>query len=312
MKTSRRLALVAKLVFTGGFLYFIFTIVPFSEVIGAIRAARLREIALALPLVLLAPFISAARLKVLTDAQGMSISVPRIARINFMARFYGLVLPGQLVGGVIRWHKIKRLEGKSAETLAAIVYARLVLLEVMIFLGVVFLLVELPREVHPVSIASLVILFVLLLAGAYLSVRADRSRLLGWLSGRRDSFLGRLASATGRYRHLSAGRWAMVSGITIVENLVGLLIVYLLAASLAVAVPLVTLGWVRSVIETLTMLPISISGLGVREGGLLVLLEPYGVTGRDAVALSFLMLGRGVLVALIGGLLELKQLLSRY
>jgi hypothetical protein len=58
------------------------------------------------------------------------------------------------------------------------------------------------------------------------------------------------------------------------------------------------------------MIPISISGLGVREGALLFLLKPYGVWGEEALALSLIIFGITVLlIGAIGGLLEGRKLL---
>ena len=54
----------------------------------------------------------------------------------------------------------------------------------------------------------------------------------------------------------------------------------------------------------------SIAGLGVREGGLMLALEPYGVAGANAVALSLLVFAIGLLVGAIGGALELRRHLS--
>ena len=53
-------------------------------------------------------------------------------------------------------------------------------------------------------------------------------------------------------------------------------------------------------------LPISISGLGVRVGGLIILLDPFRLTDAAAVALSFLLLGRSLLLGVLGALLELR------
>jgi hypothetical protein len=57
------------------------------------------------------------------------------------------------------------------------------------------------------------------------------------------------------------------------------------------------------------MLPISVSGFGVREGTLIALLAPYGVGGTAAVAFSLLLYSRNLLLALVGGVLETGNLL---
>ena len=74
--------------------------------------------------------------------------------------------------------------------------------------------------------------------------------------------------------------------------------------------PFNSIGWIRAVVQAVTNLPISISGFGLREGGLILLLEPFGVAGATAVALSFLMFGRGLLLGAIGAALEIQSALT--
>lgn len=64
-------------------------------------------------------------------------------------------------------------------------------------------------------------------------------------------------------------------------------------AALLTVVPLVTL---------LTLLPISLNGLGLREGGMVFLLARFGVEGHDALALSLTVYGVSLVLALLGGI----------
>lgn len=63
--------------------------------------------------------------------------------------------------------------------------------------------------------------------------------------------------------------------------------------SFLITVPLVSLS---------TMAPITLSGVGVREGAWILLLKPYGVPAADALALSLIYFGCWMVVAGIGGL----------
>jgi uncharacterized membrane protein YbhN (UPF0104 family) len=149
----------------------------------------------------------------------------------------------------------------------------------------------------------------LLLVGMPAIARWPFWRSLGRRVG--DNFIGHVLRAMGQYRHLTAGQTAALSGLAAFENLIGVAVVLLLAASIGVEVPFLTLGWIRSVVQLLDNLPLSIAGLGVREASLLVLLEPYGVAGERALALAFLLLGRSLLLGLVGGVLEgVRVLLS--
>jgi hypothetical protein len=58
------------------------------------------------------------------------------------------------------------------------------------------------------------------------------------------------------------------------------------------------------------MIPISISGIGLREGAMIVLLQQYGLTGDQAIAYSLLIFTTTILApGISGGILEaLRQL----
>jgi hypothetical protein len=54
------------------------------------------------------------------------------------------------------------------------------------------------------------------------------------------------------------------------------------------------------VVAIAQVLPLSIGGLGLREGALVLLLAPLGVTTAQAVALGLLLYGMNMLVSMLG------------
>ena len=69
-------------------------------------------------------------------------------------------------------------------------------------------------------------------------------------------------------------------------------------------IPWLAVAWVRSALLLAGFLPISLLGLGVREGILMILLGPYGIPGTAAVAAGLLLLTRPLVLGITGGLLE--------
>jgi hypothetical protein len=63
-------------------------------------------------------------------------------------------------------------------------------------------------------------------------------------------------------------------------------------------------------VQLAAQLPISIAGLGVREGTLVGVLPLYGVNPSAAVAFSFLLLARTIVLGIGGGLLEARYRLT--
>ncbi len=65
------------------------------------------------------------------------------------------------------------------------------------------------------------------------------------------------------------------------------------------------MGWIQAVILFATQLPFTVAGgLGVREVTLVAILSSFGVSADQALALSFLIFFRGIILGLIGGLIE--------
>ena len=65
-------------------------------------------------------------------------------------------------------------------------------------------------------------------------------------------------------------------------------------------------------VSLLAMLPLSLNGLGVREGSLVLLLAPYGVAAPAAVALGLAWFAMTLALGLVGGLVYLCQGFSRW
>jgi len=117
-------SLLLKLTVPIGILLYIFSIVPLSEVMTAIAAAKVYYVAMALVVVLLMPYIDSHRMKMLTDVQSMTLSIRQIYKINLITRFYGILLPGQLASGAVRWYKLSQPDKQRAGALASIFFSR--------------------------------------------------------------------------------------------------------------------------------------------------------------------------------------------
>ncbi len=74
--------------------------------------------------------------------------------------------------------------------------------------------------------------------------------------------------------------------ISLLVQLLNLFIVVILAAGMGEKMPLLVLFVFLPIIITITMIPISISGLGVREGSFVILLGLIGVKPEIATSLS--------------------------
>ena len=307
-----------KLVATVGVLAYIFSIIPFSEVITSLRSVKLSYVFLALLIVLFRCYLRAVQMKRFTDMQALSLSITQIFKINLTTSFYGLFLPGYLAGGAIRWYKFARPENKFMEAMTSIAFNRLVELIVLVSLGVIFWTFNAPREVKHCSIG---IVLWIVLAGLfilYFSLFYGRiSSVSEWILRRAklsivpQTFRNKIKTlliSRYRYQNLSWNLLARIFGFSLFGHLLGAFSFYLFLESLNIHILFFEIISIWSILILVMMMPISFSGLGVREGLLIIFLKPYGVSAAEAVALSLLLYLRTLFLGAIGGLFEVKNL----
>jgi uncharacterized protein (TIRG00374 family) len=304
-----------RLLLTGAILYYIFLQVPLDNVVRSIAGARLSYLALAVALTVAARYVAALQMKFVTDRQGLRLSVRQIVEVNQAVKFYALFLPGVLSGS-LRWYRFSREGSQWPQALASITFNRMLDTITLVTVGLAFRMIDLPQGTALFIGMVLAALLAGLLTVHGLALHQQAAR--GWLTrlGRAgrcllpaaaQGSLGRLFESTAQSYRVCRELTAPVVGCALVGHLLGIIIFNCFALSLGITLLLFQIGWIRSVVAVLSMLPISISGLGVREGSLIVLLEPLGVPAHDAIALSLLFFAQGVVSGVMGGLFELKN-----
>ena len=93
-------------------------------------------------------------------------------------------------------------------------------------------------------------------------------------------------------------------------NLIFILAHYLLIKAFGFDISFAAIAWVRSLAVLVQLLPVTIAGLGLREGSYMILLSLYGVDQAGAFAYSLALFSYSIAWALIGALIELTDSLS--
>jgi uncharacterized membrane protein YbhN (UPF0104 family) len=301
-------------------LLLIFRVVPFREVIHSIRSAESGKLAIGFGLLFLGRLLAAWRMKLLTDEQGLRLRLTEIFEIGTTSTFYGLVLPGTLSGGLVRWYKLAK-QGNAVGAFASLTWDRLADTAAVGILGIVGWLLSRPTSAHGLIGPSLLGvsagLVALYLAGFSRAVGSVVLRPIdaaihhlregGWLRGKLEA----VTVAARSYHGLGVVFPTRVALLSLAVQLTGSVGFFIWAQALGSPVGLAEVTWARACYTLVLLLPITFAGLGAREGVLILLLQPYGVTGADAVALSFIQLGGTFALALLGGAFEFRSLWRR-
>jgi len=310
---KKKLLLIIKLLISLGTLYYILTITPFSEIVTSLSSAHLTYIIIGMVLCLTNAYVAAALMKIITDNQQLSLSIYQIISINFITRFYGLFLPGYVAGGAIRWYKLSRPDNKPIEALSSIGFNKLLITIIVVASGVIFFILDSSADSNSRLFYSLIGILVALLFGwLILNNRNLVSFIKSHVTKKAFSFppgsflhkIVALLDSASRFHTLSLKSHIRLISLAVIWRLIGILSIYLFTCSIEIRISFISIGWISSVTLIMVMLPISFSGLGIREGTLVVLLGLYGVSPHHAVALSFIIFTENILAATIGGLCE--------
>lgn len=285
-----------------------------QEVLARLAGIPLLTALTALVLTLLVQWLGAVRLSVLAAANGLPLRWPRALHIGLSAVFYGLFLPGgNVTGWVVR---LLRLSGDAANVSTAVRVLTGDRALATAALAVIGLLFDVVLG-GPLGPAVTVLLVAVAAASTVLACVASfmpNPRLpaallrLPWLAG----LLARLPQQQLRVRAAQPGRLLLAAALSLALHGVGILIWLVLARGLGLEVSVLALAWVRSAAMVVGLIPLTVAGLGLREGAVVYLMSLFGVSGAESLPLSLLAFAVTVLaVGILGGAVEAGLLLRR-
>ncbi len=240
--------------------------------------------------------VSSLRWQLLARPLGFDPGWRRFTGFYFIGMFFNLVLPTSVGGDVVRaWY----LDGHSGRRLDA------------------FLTVLVDR------VSGLLVLLALACAGAALCPFA----LPGWVSasvwGAAGAAVGGVAAAPllircgdrwGKLRRLAEGgrtylrRPGLLAGTALLSVIVqagNVGLVWAIGRAFGAPVPGAYYWVLVPMVSLLTMLPLSVNGMGIREGSTALFLAPLGVAEGTAICLAVLWFAAVTLASLAGGLVYL-------
>ena len=290
-------------------LYYIFSYIGVRTVIAAIDGANTSAVWLAFLVAIIVQLIASYRLRHLAEVQGLHLPTPLVFEVNLATRFYGLFLPGGNVTGLlIRIFKFSRERSQIGGVVVSLFADRVIATLSLCILGLVFWALARPRPDEYwllvfalATIACSVPTYVLFVQ----SVLPRLGRLAQLFQRIRPSLWKKVSYAFQRSRQAGGTVLATSFALSVVAHLVGVVGYWLIAESLGMTLSLLVVAWIRSGMMLVTLLPVTIAGLGVREVSALVLLQHHGVGPDVAVAFSMLVFAATVVgIAVLGGLIE--------
>jgi glycosyltransferase 2 family protein len=296
-------------------LIYIFKKIPLSTVIEAIRHVNANLLYVGVLIAFFVHPVFADRLRRLGKTQEIIMTTLKIMEINFACLFYGLFLPGgNITVNAIRLYRLSGSEGHYIGAGVIILLDRVISAITLCITGIIFFLLDGTSEsIWILKLMISVMVFLLFIIGLlYVGTHWLRLKIFNDMLNRIifDKLIA-VKIALKRIRNLSKGLVLIVCSLSFFSHLLGIIGYYFIILAMGIDIGFLTIGWIRSGIILATMIPVSISGLGLRESMVYVLMTSYGVLAKESIAFSLLIFFATILVpASLGGLWETSRLLK--
>lgn len=289
----------------------LFARVDRAQMASALRGASLPLLLLCIPLYAVGQVLSTLRWHILLGAEGIRVPLWRLMLLYCEGMFFNLFLPTAVGGDVVRGYRIWHLTRAGEGALASILVDRITGFVAMIAIACAATAAAFATEAlrDPLVVAFVGTVAAALAAGICLLVSPAAFRLIERLAGARatsGAFQAgrRICEAVQRYRgHGRAVSAALAISVAFQTLLVFL--VYLVALALHMRIAFVQFLIFIPITNVISMLPISLGGLGVREGGIIYFFGKVGVEPAAALTLSLLWFAMVAVTSLPGGFIFL-------
>jgi len=261
-------------------------------------------------LFLLNTTISSWKWKMLLAADGVKVPLSRLLSSYLIATFFNLFLPSSIGGDAYRVVDTGKHSG-SAKSFASVLADRLTGFLALAIWGLLFSAIGWSRLPDKRILWLPVLVFGLM--GLMVFALVQRRMLVAMLGlfridrlAKLNAFIHRVLDSIARY-HGDSRLMAKVFSISMLFQILAITIIFCISRSLGwqvpfiyfcIFVPLITLG---------EALPISIFGIGVRDGLYVFFFAQAGVSREEALAMALVYVLITVVYSLSGGVLFLLR-----
>ena len=271
-----------------------------AQMAEAIRDAQYRWVVIGILAYVVVEVAAAFRWYVLLKVQKIHLALPRLSALFLIGMFYNQFLPGGTGGDIIKsYYLLKETPEKKAGALLAVVFDRFIGLVALV--AITGTLITLRYDFLAQTTETRNLLWVLLVVlGAAILALLSTFVISGFnlFHSLPEKFPGRekLIEISAAY-HLYARHWRatlVAFGASVIAHLATFATFLCAAYALGAAVPLVNFFAVMPIERTISALPISFAGIGLREKIFQIMLHGLcGVPEAKAIligSLSFLIM----------------------
>jgi uncharacterized protein (TIRG00374 family) len=253
--------------------------------------------------------VFAMRWRVTLGVSDIQVPFPTLIKFYFVGSFFNLFLPTALGGDVVRGYDLAVYSGKRMGAATSVLVERIVGFFALALITLLALLVG-SRVIEDTAVTT--VIFIVCLGYFALAAVVFNAKIMKrlvamlqfirlWDIGKR---LDRMVDSLHAFSMHRAILWQCFV-LSMICQVLGILAAYSLAWAINLKLAPVYFFMVLPMIWIITMVPLSINGLGVREGAFVFFFTKVGVSDSAALLLSFLNFSQMIVLGLVGGIIYL-------
>ena len=304
-KYKKLLLTLVKIAISSGLIYWILRGTHLGEIFAAVGRANGWLLVIAFSLHIVGFTLSAWRWRMLLRTRGSDASIPFLVESIIVGVFFNNFLPSTIGGDVYRAYDSWRL-GQSRSGAVAVVFVDrfLGLLALMLFALLALLAANELTQNIPLLYVWVLLATAGMAAAVWLMFMPPH-----WLpelvAPTRLPFGNKLRSIIEAFLAFKGEREVLfkASGISVLLQANVVLHYYLIARALDLPIPFYTFFLIIPLATVITLLPISVNGIGVRENVYVFFFAPFAILRPEAVAFAWIAYGMVVLQGILGGII---------
>lgn len=291
-KDSNLWAYIVRLIISGALIAFFLKGIDAQALSSVFGRISWGLIFMALGLIVCVRMVIYFRMKLLLEVWGDKIPYKELVKVGLMGDFGNVFMPGSLGSDLFRIYILQRYLRDVTRAASAVIYERfigLISLAFIVFLSVIWAR-EILMEIGIYGLLSslCIVLAIILFAffifpntilAVFNSVFRMRNRI-----GRKI----RLIAETIMHYSLHKSLFISVFAICIATQIMRILVTFVVASAIGVSVDIQYFFLIVPIIIFVLMIPVSVGGLGVREGASVFLFSFVGVGQADAFMMALL------------------------
>ncbi len=249
--------------------------------------------------------VSAWKWQIILRAQDIHVSLLRLFWLYVVGYFYNTVLPTNVGGDVVRAYALGKQTGKNAQSFSSVFIERFTGLTALLLMA----LLAFAFAIYRLWDVRLTVLLVISVAGYFVlllfffnkklidKISMIKLPLLNKMIRKLNAFQAATMAFRSKRRTLF---FAMANSLLF--YILAVLNVFVSSLAFDADITLLEALTITPIVLVITMIPISIGGIGLAEGAYVFTFQRFGMTGAMGLSVALLMRAKALLAGIVGGI----------